>query len=83
MARWGDTERVILADQDLASAERAARRANRLPGSSQVQAKQVDVTDLKAVEQVLRGVESFIPAELFISALNRRGFQIKEKVLQI
>jgi len=62
MARWGDAERVILADQDLAIAERAARRVNQLTGSTLAEATQVDVTDLKAVERVLQGVDAFVSA---------------------
>ena len=62
MARWGEAKRVILADQDLAAAERAAKRVNQLVGSPLAEAKQVDVTDLQAVESVLQGVDAFVSA---------------------
>lgn len=62
MAHWGEAKRVILADQDLAIAERAAKRVNQLIGTPLAEATQVDVTDLDAVERVLRGVDSFISA---------------------
>jgi lysine 6-dehydrogenase len=62
MARWGEAKRVILADKDLAIAQRAAHRVNQLIGSDIAQAAQVDVTDMAAVEQVLRGVDAFVSA---------------------
>jgi lysine 6-dehydrogenase len=62
MARWGDAQRVILADYDLEVARRAAARVNDLTGKSVAEAVQVDVTDLGAVERVLTGVDSFLSA---------------------
>lgn len=62
MARWGEARRVILADQDITIAERAANRVNQLVGSPLAEATQVDVIDLDAVERVLSGVDSFVSA---------------------
>jgi len=62
MACWGDAQRVILADYDVEIARRAAERVNKLIGSPIVQPVQVDVNDLKAVERVLTGVDSFLSA---------------------
>jgi lysine 6-dehydrogenase len=62
MARLGEAKRVILADQDLSIAERAARRVDHLFGASVAQAARVDVTDLDAVEGVLAGVDAFLSA---------------------
>ena len=62
MAYRGEAKRVILADQDLAIAERAARRVNQLVGRPVAEAAQVEVTDLKAVEGVLTGVDAFLSA---------------------
>ena len=62
MARWGDARRVILADRDLEVARRAAERVNTLVGESIAEPAQVDVTDLKAVEQVLTGVDACLSA---------------------
>ena len=62
MARWGEAKRVILADQDLAVAEKAAQRVNRLAGVQVAEAAQVEVTDLEAVEKVLQGVDAFVSA---------------------
>jgi lysine 6-dehydrogenase len=62
MARWGEAKRVILADQDLAVAEHAARRVNRLAGLQVAEAAQVEATDLEAVEKVLQGVDAFVSA---------------------
>jgi lysine 6-dehydrogenase len=62
MARWGDARRVILADRDLEVARRAAERVNTLVGESTIEPAQVDVTDLKAVEQLLTGVDGCLSA---------------------
>jgi len=62
MARWGDADRVILADYDLEVARDAAERVNRLMGKTIAAPVQVDVTDLAAVERVLRGVDAFLSA---------------------
>jgi len=62
MARWGDARRVLLADHDLEIARRAAERVNKLIGQTIAQPVQVDVTDLKAVERALAGVDAFLSA---------------------
>jgi len=62
MARWGDAGRVVLADYDLEVARRAAERVNELMGKAIAEPVQVDVTDLKAVERVLTGVDAFLSA---------------------
>src|SRR5512135_2084822 len=62
MARWGEAERIILIDQQLAIAERAAGRVNQLADAQIAQAAQVDVTDLSALEHVLTGVDAFVSA---------------------
>lgn len=62
MARWGDARRVLLADYDLEIARRAAERVNKLIGQAIAQPVQVDVTDLKAVERALAGVDAFLSA---------------------
>jgi lysine 6-dehydrogenase len=62
MARWGEAKRVILADQDLANAQRAAQRVNQLIGVQLADALQVDVTNQAALEGVLKGVDAFVSA---------------------
>jgi lysine 6-dehydrogenase len=62
MAHWGDAKRVILADRDLAVAERAAQRVNHLVGANIAESVQVEVTDTAALAQVLTGVDAFISA---------------------
>jgi lysine 6-dehydrogenase len=62
MARWGEAQRVVLADYDLEVAQRAAQRVNQLVGSSIAEAVQVDVTDLEAVERAVTGVDAFLSA---------------------
>jgi lysine 6-dehydrogenase len=70
-ARWGDADRVILADLDLTAARRASERVNTLLGADVAEAAQVDVTNLEAVERLLtgasaqgsaRGVDTFLSA---------------------
>lgn len=62
MARWGEAKKVTLIDKDLAVAAKAAERVNRLIGKNIAEAKQVDVTDVAAVEHVLDGIDAFVSA---------------------
>lgn len=62
MARWGEAKQVILADYNLDVARQAAARVNELIGTDVAEAVQVDVTDLAAVERVLKKVDSFLSA---------------------
>ncbi len=77
MARWGETKRVILADQDLAAAQQAAQRVNQLVGAPIAEAVQVDVTDLAALEGVLRGVDAFVSAVPYYFNLDITGVAVK------
>jgi lysine 6-dehydrogenase len=62
MARWGDAQRIVLADYELGTAQRAAERVNGLMGQAVAEPYQVDVTDLEAVERALTGVDAFLSA---------------------
>jgi lysine 6-dehydrogenase len=66
MARWGDARRVILADRDPEVARRAAERVNTLAGRGMAEPAQVDVTDLKAVERLLTGVDACLSAAPYL-----------------
>jgi len=79
MARWGEAERVILADRDLAIAEHAAQRVNHLIGSEVALAAQVEVTDMAALERVLRGVDAFVSAVPYYYNLDITRVAIKVK----
>ncbi len=62
LARWGDARRVILADADLATASRAAKRVNGLMGRQVAEAAEVDVTNPEAVARVLSGADACLSA---------------------
>lgn len=62
MARWGQADRVILADRDPEAARRAAARVNEMLGLSVAEPAQVDVTDLEAVERLLTGADACLSA---------------------
>ncbi len=62
LARWGEAGRVVLADQNLAIAGRAADRVNHLLGANIAEAAQVEVTQGEAVERVLKGMDAFVSA---------------------
>jgi len=79
MARWGEAERVILADKDPGIAERAARRVNQLLSNHISVGKQVDVTDMAAVEHVLSGVDAFVSAVPYYYNLEITKVAIKVK----
>jgi lysine 6-dehydrogenase len=62
LACFGEAEYLLLADQSLAQAERAAARVNSLIGREMARAVQVEVQDEDAVVEMLRGagIEVFI-----------------------
>jgi lysine 6-dehydrogenase len=62
MARWGSAHRVIVADRDMQIAQRAAERVNGLLDRAIAEPAQMDVTDLRAVEQLLTGVDACLSA---------------------
>src|SRR2546429_1987308 len=55
LARFGDAEYLILADQSLAQAERAAARVNQFIGRQVAHAVQVEVQNEDAVVSMLTG----------------------------
>ena len=70
MARWGNARRVILADRDREVARRAAERVEALVGGHMAEPLQVDVTDLKAVERLLTGVDACLSAVPYVYNLD-------------
>ncbi|NJD60702.1 MAG: hypothetical protein FIA98_15020, partial [Anaerolineae bacterium] len=79
MARWGEAKQVILADRELVIAERAAQRVNQLMGRPIAEARQVDVTNLAALEAVLSGVDAFVSAVPYYFNLDITRVAIKAK----
>jgi lysine 6-dehydrogenase len=62
MGCWGDAARIILADQNLEMARRAADRVNKLLARPIAGALQVDVTDQAALQKLLEGVNAVLSA---------------------
>jgi lysine 6-dehydrogenase len=62
LARWGDAQRVLLADKDLAIAQSAAEKINRLLGKPIAEARFADAAQAGSVRQVLAGVDAFLSA---------------------
>ena len=62
MAKFGDSERVLLADRDESAARAAAARVNRLLGRQIAVGLKLDVTDSAQVEEFLQDVDSFLSA---------------------
>ena len=79
MARWGEAKKVILIDKELEFAERAAQRVNHLVGTDIAEGKQVDVTDLAALERALSGVDAFVSAVPYYYNLNITKVAVKVK----
>jgi lysine 6-dehydrogenase len=57
LARFAQPERLILADANLAQAERSASRVNHLLGRNVAEAAQVDALDADALRNFLEGVD--------------------------
>jgi lysine 6-dehydrogenase len=70
LVRFGDAARVTLADADLAVATAAAERVARLTGQPIVTPRQVDVSDLAAVQQALAGHHVALSAVPYYHNLN-------------
>jgi lysine 6-dehydrogenase len=62
MIRWGEAERVVLADADLHAAKMAAERVNQLTGSTAAEAAQVNAGDKGAVRELLNGAHACLSA---------------------
>lgn len=62
MARWGDAERVIMADLSHRTARSAADRVNALARRAVAEPVQINVTDLVAVERLLKGTDACLSA---------------------
>ena len=62
MARFGDADRVLVADLDPDAARRAADRVNGLLGRSVAEPRTVDVADPGALRAFLADVNSFLSA---------------------
>lgn len=62
MARWSDARRVLVADYNQDVAAQATERVNRLMGRPVAKAVRLDVTDLAAVEGLLRQVDACLSA---------------------
>jgi len=63
LVKFGNANKIILADNDLERAQKACSRVNRLTGSGLVEAQQVDVTDTTQLKNVL------LPADAVLSAV--------------
>ena len=62
MGRFGEAKRILLADLDLAVAEKSAARVNRLLDRKAAHACRVDVTDSQQLEAMLGDVDAFVSA---------------------
>ncbi len=62
MAKFGDAKMVLIADIDRRAAEASADRVKALLDTDMVEAVALDVTDEKALESFLSGVDSFLSA---------------------
>lgn len=62
IGRFGEAESITIADVDLATAERAARRVNALLGRQVARATELDVTDRASLRAFLQDIDSFVSA---------------------
>lgn len=62
LARFGDAESIVMADADLAVAERAAARINQLVEREVARAVRVDAGDRASLHEVLSGVQVALSA---------------------
>ena len=62
LARFGDAERILLADINLIVAQQAAQRINDLIGKKIAEGRQLDVSDQESVTQALGGADVALSA---------------------
>jgi lysine 6-dehydrogenase len=62
LGRWGDADRIIMADRELEIARQSAERINRLIGRPVAQAIYADVTRMDSVKGILQDVDAFLSA---------------------
>ncbi|MCK4239450.1 MAG: saccharopine dehydrogenase NADP-binding domain-containing protein, partial [Candidatus Lokiarchaeota archaeon] len=60
MAKFGDAEKVIIADKNLDQARKAAERVSNLLNVDFIESKQVDVRDQSSLIELLTGVDAFL-----------------------
>jgi lysine 6-dehydrogenase len=70
MVRWGNANKVILADLDFSAAQQAAVRVDKLIGREVAQPQQVDVRDLASLHRALAGVDACLSAAPYIYNLD-------------
>lgn len=70
MAKFGDADSVLLADQSLEAAQRGAARVNKLLNADIARGVQLDVTDHAALVQTLTGIDAFLSAVPYYFNLN-------------
>jgi len=92
LARNGDAGQLLIADVDLARAQRAAGRVNDLLGEDAASAAALDVRDGSAVERFLRGVtacvsaapvERVIAGKRVLDECRTRGRRVEQTVREI
>jgi lysine 6-dehydrogenase len=62
MVKWGQAESVILADFDLSRAEKSAEWITKLSGTSACHPAHLDVRDIRATTELIRGVDALLSA---------------------
>ncbi|HVN52919.1 MAG TPA: saccharopine dehydrogenase C-terminal domain-containing protein [Anaerolineaceae bacterium] len=80
LARWGEAESVLLADQDLEAACVAAGRVNDLIGGEVCQPLQLDVTNAQDVEEALTGIDVLLSAVPYTYNLKLTEFAVRAGV---
>jgi lysine 6-dehydrogenase len=62
MAKWGEAKKIILADLDVDTAKKAAKRINKLVGKALADPIQVNAVDLQAIRETLEGADACLSA---------------------
>ncbi len=75
--KFGEADEIVLIDIDLAAAEAAAAKINRLLGREVARAVKADAADTAALEKILKGVDSFISGVHFPNNVGLTRLAIK------
>lgn len=77
LAKFGEAQEILLIDLRRETAEKAARRVNRLVRRRVARAAQADVRDLKKLAKVLEGTNTFISATPYFLNLSLSQLAVK------
>ncbi|MGW8250145.1 MAG: saccharopine dehydrogenase family protein, partial [Anaerolineales bacterium] len=80
MARWGDAQRVVLADKDRQAAQRAAERINQMLATDIAEHRMLDANDPISITEAMQGADVCLSAVPYYYNLEITRVAVREGV---